>query len=107
MNKINIEKRIEKYKKSPFPVAKYLLFCKGLVKLGLEVRLYEARKTNSKYVYAIKDEKVFKVRFSDHKPNRLKEISNSPDCDFFVGRTHTGVRHTGHAMKAVKEFFEL
>ena len=35
------------------------------------------------------------MRFSDHKPNREKELTG--DCDFFVGRTNTGVRTTEDA----------
>lgn len=84
---------------------KWIEFCEILLNEGFQVFLYEARQTRSKYLTVRKEGRSFKVRFSDHRPGREKEALG--DCDFFVGVTHTGVRNTGHALAAVREFFYI
>lgn len=86
-----------------YTVQKWILFCKRMIEKGFEVYLYEARKTFSKYVTIKKGGKSYKVRFSNHKPIKHRELSN--DCDFFVGVTHTGVRTTRMAYFSTLDFF--
>jgi|JI7StandDraft_1071085.scaffolds.fasta_scaffold145277_5 hypothetical protein len=87
----------------PYPKQKWIEFCETLMAEGYTLSLYEARATVSKYITVRSQGKAFKVRFSNHKPIKGKEMAG--DCDFFVGRTHTGVRTTGDALIAVREFF--
>lgn len=83
---------------------KWLLFCEEMLKSGYKVTVYEAQETFSKYirVYGAGDT-WYQVRFSNHKPNKGRELAG--DCDFFVGVTHTGVRTTSMAIQATKDYF--
>ena len=83
--------------------AKWIIFAEKLLKQGYKIRLYEAKWTFSKYLTVEKDDKKFKVRFSNHKPAREKELNN--DCDFFVGVTNLQVTTTEDALKAVYNYF--
>ena len=69
--------------------------------------VYEAKTTWSKYVTVshdfLRDGAEYKVRFSDHMPNKMKETMK--DCDFFVGKTHFGWTNTDSAIKACCDFF--
>lgn len=93
------EKTSEKYGK-----AKWIIFAEELMTKGFDISLYEAKKTFSKYLTVEKDNKTFKVRFSNHKPN--KERERNQDCDFFVGVTNYKVTTTKDAINAVLNFFE-
>lgn len=84
--------------------AKWIIFAEELLNKGFKVSLYEARRTFSKYLTVEKDGKYFKVRFSNHKPIKERELNN--DCDFFVGVTNYKVTTTEDALKAVYNFFE-
>lgn len=86
--------------------AKWIVFCEMLLEKNYVMYLYEAKETFSKYITVTRldSEKRFKVRFSNHKPNKGRELNG--DCDFFVGVTHTGIRTTEMAIKAVKEYFK-
>lgn len=68
------------------PVQKWILFCRYFMSKGYKIRLYEARRTVSKYITLIKDGKSCKVRFSNHRP--IREREKNKDCDFFVGVTN-------------------
>lgn len=87
-----------------FSKPKWIEFCEAMIDAGFSVSLYEARSTFSKYLTVrwVKGS-PYKVRFSNHKPNRGRELEG--DCDFFVGVTHTGVRTTEMAIQAVLEHF--
>lgn len=89
--------------KAGYPKALWIGFCEVLLENGYEVSLYEAKKTVSKYITVRRGTKTFKVRFSNHKPIEARELAG--DCDFFVGRTHTGTRTTEDALKAVHDHF--
>lgn len=84
--------------------AKWVHFCETLLEAGYTLSLYEAQATYSKYVTVKKGKQRFKVRFSNHKPIKHREIKG--DCDFFVGITNLGVTTTSDALKAVQEFFK-
>lgn len=107
MKKVSYE-LLEKHDKAlselGYRPAKWTWLCRELLKCGYEVGLYEAKKTFSKYIHIKKNGKKFKVRISNHFPNKQKELAG--DCDFFVGITHTGVRTTEDALAAIKDFFK-
>lgn len=92
------QKTSEKYGK-----AKWIMFAEELLKKGFRVSLYEARRTFSKYLTVEKDGEKFKVRFSNHKPN--KEREEHCDCDFFVGVSNYKVTTTEDAFDAVYKYF--
>lgn len=90
-----------------YPKQKWVEFCEVLMERGFVLTLYEARKTVSKYITVrhIKcPKKSFKVRFSNHKPSRYREVAK--DCDFFVGITHLKTTTTKDALDAVFEYFK-
>lgn len=86
-----------------YPVPKWITFCEMLLSDGFELHLYEAKQTRSKYITVIRGEKKFRVRFSNHKPNKDRELAGN--CDFFVGVNHTTVTTTTDALQAVEKFF--
>lgn len=83
---------------------KWIIFAEELLHKGFKISLYEARRTFSKYLTVEKDGKYFKVRFSNHKPIKERELNN--DCDFFVGVTNFKVTTTEDALDAVYKFFK-
>jgi len=84
--------------------SKWIEFSETLLNAGFRIELYEAKKTVSKYLTVIRGQKRFKVRFSNHKPNKGKEIFK--DCDFFVGVNNLTTTNTNDALWAVKEHFD-
>lgn len=87
-----------------YPVSQWLLFCELMLKDGYKVTVKETPHTKSKYVRVHgAGDTHYQVRFSDHKPNKGRELAG--DCHFFVGYTHTGVRNTNMAITATKEYF--
>jgi len=100
-----IKLRTDKAVFSGYQKPKYIEFCEDALSLGLEVYIYEARKTRSKYVYLSRINKRFKVRFSNHKPSRLKQAEC--DSDFYVGVSHEGVTTTSDAIEAVRDYFKI
>lgn len=83
---------------------KWIGYCRSLIESGLRVQMYEAKQTVSKYIYSSNGVKVYKVRFSNHKPNFTRQ--QKQDCDFFVGVSHGIVTKTEDALKATIEFFK-
>lgn len=73
-----------------FPVPKYLLFIKKMIDSGWKVKLYKAGV--SKYVFIVKGNDIFKIRFSNHRPLYYKELEE--DCDYYVGVSHFQVLNT-------------
>lgn len=98
-----LAERIARTIKGGFDAPKWALFCQFFLAQDFVVELYEARQTFSKYVNLKLKGKAFKVRFSNHKPIKHRELAG--DCDFFVGMTHTGVRTSRDAAKAALAFF--
>jgi hypothetical protein len=86
-----------------YPKSKWIEFCETLLAAGFHLTLYEARQTLSKYITVSDGNQSFKVRFSNHRPIKHRELAG--DCDFFVGVTHTGYRTTANAVEAVAAFF--
>jgi len=103
---ILLEARVQRTINAGFGKQKWVEFCEVLLNEGFTLTLYEARQTYSKYITVVKPgsrKKSFKVRFSNHKPNRHRELAG--DCDFFVGVTHLGVTTSQQALKAVFAHF--
>lgn len=88
---------------SNYPKAKWIEFCETVLGFGLEMTIYEARETVSKYITIYGGGDWYVVRFSNHKPNRQREKSG--DCDFFVGVNHGFVSNSTQALAAVREYF--
>ncbi len=84
---------------------KWIIFCEVLLAEGFVLRLYEARKTFSKYITVKRGKRGpdYKVRFSNHRPIKAREARK--DCDFFVGVSNFGTTTTEQALVAVREFF--
>ena len=100
--------RAKLLKEAGYSKSRWIEFCEKVLELGLTMRLYEARRTVSKYI-TIKDpndfSRSFKVRFSNHRPIKHRETSG--DCDFFVGVTNLGTTTTEDAFSAVVKFFNV
>lgn len=89
-----------------YPVPQWINFSRMLLAEGYTIRIHEARTTVSKYLKVSWPHcrgMVFTVRFSNHKPNRMKERAGL--CDFWVGHHHGGVHTTGQAIDAVRAYF--
>lgn len=78
-------------------VSKWIQYCRFMLAAGYTVHLYEARQTVSKYVTTSHGGAQYVVRFSNHKPNKRREMNH--DCDMFVGVTHTGSRTMDDAIR--------
>jgi len=92
----------ERYKNKGWNPTKWSQFSERMLQEGYSVYLYESKTTRSKYLFVQGGNKVFKVRFSNHKPNKSAEISQ--DSDFYVGVSHLGVTRTEDAIKATIAF---
>ena len=75
-----IKRQIRRYPKK-YATPKYLQFCKKMLENGWKVKIYTAKV--SKYVFIIKRDRVYKIRFSNHRPLLFKE--EEEDCDYYVG----------------------
>lgn len=92
-------------KKDGFTKPKWIEFCEAFINYpGVTLKLYEARKTFSKYITVHYQGFEYKVRFSNHKPIKSRELNQ--DCDFFVGVNHTKVTTTEMAIKAVNDWLK-
>lgn len=90
------EDLIKNYNKK-FPTPKYLTFIKHMITNGWEVKVYVAGV--SKYVFVTKDNKIHKIRFSNHRPIYTLEMKE--DCDFYVGISHKQVSTTDQIINKI------
>jgi hypothetical protein len=79
---------IKKAQASKFRVPMYLQFMEWACSNGFNVRLYEAKRTESKYVFIQDKTHKYKIRFSTHPIPRHKDKLS--DCDFLVGNGNGG-----------------
>lgn len=86
-----------------FPPSKWIEFCIRCLDMGLVVRVHEAVTTRSKYVYLSKGDTRYKVRFSNHAANAVREAAH--DSDFYVGVGNTRTTTTEDAIRAVRRRF--
>lgn len=106
INQDFLDQRVSQAEAKGYGKAKWIEFCEKMMAEGYYLKLYEARKTVSKYITVIKPDDPshkFKVRFSNHRPIKHREVSG--DCDFFVGVTNLGVTTTEMAIEATLQFF--
>lgn len=106
INQDFLDNRVAQAEAKGFGKAKWIEFCEAMMAEGYYLKLYEARKTVSKYITVIKPDDPshrYKVRFSNHRPIKHREVSG--DCDFFVDVTNLGVTTTEQAIKATLTFF--
>lgn len=98
-----IEKKIRNYNKK-YPTPKYLLFMRSAIEIGLQVKILEVKV--SKYVFVYSNRHggklgVTKVRFSNHKPNYIREKED--DADFYVGVSNFQTSTTEQILEKIKE----
>ena len=99
-----IEKKRRWYEASEYSMPKWIQFCDQCMALGFELRIYDSRSSVSKYIWVSKQsapDKEYKVRFSNHKPSRCKEMVN--DCDFYVGISHGKVCTMWDVLRELKK----
>ena len=95
-----LESRNASYELRGYGRAKWIDFILTLRAQGLRVGVYEAATTFSKYVYVtFPDGGVFKVRFSNHRPAKSKQVDD--DSDFYVGVSNGQVTRTEDALAAI------
>jgi len=83
-----------------FGAPKYLRFNLRMLREGWRVRLYVPKSSNiSKYVFVYKGERIYKIRFSNHKPIIKRELDN--DCDFYAGISNLKVMTTEQIAKII------
>ncbi len=82
---------------------KYVMFGESCQKLGLEVWIYQAKTTVSKYIFVTNGDTVKKIRFSNHRPNTRQQ--ENQDSDFYVGVSNGHVTTTEDALAWVKGVF--
>ena len=92
-----IAKKIQNYPKQ-YEKPKYLRFILRMLREGWEVKLYVANKV-SKYVFVYKGDKIYKIRFSNHKPIIKRELDN--DCDFYAGISNLKTMKTEQIAKII------
>lgn len=97
----HIKKLIENYPKR-YQTPKYLSFIRNMLEDGWKVKLYEAGV--SKYVFVVKDQCIFKIRFSNHKPIYSKQQEN--DCDYYVGISHKDARTAEDVEETIKNNYQ-
>jgi len=91
------------YEKAGYALPKWIQFSERMLDMGFKVVLWNSKTTVSKYIHVKRDDKSFKVRFSNHKPNFRKEVGK--DCDLFVGVTNLGCITTDQAIIKTLEYF--
>lgn len=101
-----LAERTARLREKGYGKPKWIQFCEAMLARGLGVTLYEARKTVSKYVTVhTRGKPAFKVRFSNHRPNRIREDRGG--CDFFVGVANNAVTTTEQAIAATLGHFGM
>jgi len=103
-----LDMRIQAYENKGFAKTKWIEFCELMLAKGFILHMYEAKSTVSKYItvsHPSKPGKRFRVRFSNHKPIKHRELNG--DCDFFVGITNLATTNTEQAIEATLKHFSV
>lgn len=87
------------YTKKQYPIPKWVLFAEVMIRNGFCVKLCRAVTTVSKYLYLSRGEAKFKVRFSNHPPN--KEREKMQDSDYYVGIGNFGIKTTRQVIQEI------
>lgn len=94
-----------------YPISKWLFCAWACIESGLDVVLYQAKETVSKYLYLADpkqpDIPPFKLRFSDHSPSAGQV--DMRDCDFYIGvvSSRSQAQTTEDAMQVIGRYFGL
>jgi hypothetical protein len=88
-----------RYLNAGYNIPKWIIFSEVMLVNGYKVYLWESKSTVSKYVFITKENNTLKIRFSNHKPNKLRELNN--DCDIYVGVGHLGVCTTEQVIEFI------
>lgn len=104
-----LEAKKKKLSAGGWPVSKWIQFCEAMLNDGYHLTVMEAWTTKSKYIYVTNsnrapNRRLYKVRFSNHKPN--PRTQEAMDSDFYVGVSHGQVTRTEDAIVAVRNFFK-
>jgi len=95
-----IAKKISGYANSQYEAPKYLRFILRMLREGWRVKLYIPRESKiSKYVFVYNNDRIYKIRFSNHKPIIQKELDN--DCDFYAGISNMKIMTTEQIAKII------
>jgi hypothetical protein len=92
------------YEDRRYTVPQWLNFGTFFLALGYVVHVHQAKTTVSRYVTVCAGPQQFRVRFSDHRPARVRQEAG--DCDFYVGHSHGEVTTTSEAIRATLKFFK-
>jgi len=87
------------YTKKGYPVPKWITFSETLLNSGWKVQLKRSKSSYSKYIYIQKEDKSYKIRFSNHRPN--KDAQEMSDSDFYVGVSNGQVITTEMVLKKI------
>jgi len=72
-----------------YAVPKWIIFAETMIHEGFDVKICYSKSTVSKYVYIKRGkEPIIKIRFSNHKANKRREMEE--DADYYVGRGNLG-----------------
>lgn len=75
--------KAHKKRNKNFPIPKWLQFLDIMAEHGVSTRIYVAKSSVSKYVYADANGRTVKLRFSEHPPSKAQIASG--DSDIYVG----------------------
>jgi hypothetical protein len=100
VTKSQLDARAEYSVSKGYSVQKWIQFCRSMMDEGFRVNVYEAQTTFSKYIVITdpKGHRKFKVRFSNHRPNKRAE--SEEDSDFYVGVANNKTTTTEQAITA-------
>ena len=85
ISEVTIDRMIYEYPKR-YDTPRYMLFIQTMLSYGWDVKLHTVEV--SKYVFVYRDNLLFKIRFSNHKPSYSRQYKK--DSDFYVGISHKG-----------------
>ncbi len=82
---------------------KWVRFCENLLNEGYTVLLYLAVNTESKYLTLIKNNKMLKIRYSEHSPKLDNYIRG--DIKFYIGPGDKGMYSEREVLNATRIYF--
>lgn len=102
-----IDKLKPSYINNNYSIPKWIVFSECMLKKGFKVYLVRSKSTVSKYIYVYNHNtksKGYKIRFSNHKPNKYKENNN--DCDFYTGISNNNTLTTEKLIPKITKLLE-
>lgn len=80
-------------------------FCEKLLNSGYIVLLYLSINTESKYITVVKNNKMLKIRYSNHPPNF--DSFNRSDIKFYIGPCNKGMYGEEDIMNCISLYFKI